>query len=152
MTVTTDIITPDRYSPLNKTLLSVFNAYKAQDYAILFVFRDGWGDLLYAAVRPQTAPWPAFDEAAAGYGARQPLIAFDLLRDYHAQMPEHFLETLDTLDAFAYSPLICVPDRNGHVPADSRRHLLDELTRPALTAHINETPRRSPPSGKLRLV
>jgi hypothetical protein len=133
-------------------LLSVFNAYKDAGYSALFVFRDGWGDTLYAAVKPRTPAWDAFEHAAAQHGARQPLIAFDLNHAYADQMPAHFLESLETLDAFAYSPLIHIPARDGFVPAEQRQRAIKEMLRPELTAHTTETPRRSPPSGKLRLV
>jgi hypothetical protein len=146
------LIPEENYSPLNKTLLSVFNAYKREGYCALFVFRNGWGDLLYAAVKPQTPPWEAFAHAAAEHNAHQPLIAFDLRQDYADQMPAHFLESLETLDAFAYSPLIYIPDRHGVIPAEAKQRVIDELSRPVLVAHTNETPKRSPRSGKLRLV
>lgn len=146
------IIPEDNYSALNKTLLSVFNAYKQEGYGTLFVFRNGWGDTLYAAVKPQTPPWDAFTHAAAAHNAHQPLIAFDLRQDYADQMPAHFLESLETLDAFAYSPLIYIPAPDGKIPATEKQRILDELARPSLTAHTTESPRRSPPSGKLRLV
>jgi hypothetical protein len=149
-------IAEDNYSPLNKTLLSVFNAYKKGGYSALFVFRDGWGELMYAAVKPRTPAWDAFEHAAAPYGVKQPLIAFDLKHEYADQMPGHFLESLETLDAFAYSPLIYIPGRDGRIPALERQRALRDFLRPQLTSITNDSPpessRRSPPAGKLRLV
>jgi hypothetical protein len=147
-------IAEDDYSPLNKTLLAVFNAYKRQGFSTLFVFRDGWGDTLYAAVMPRTPAWEAFAHAAAPYGVKQPLIAFDLRGEYAQQMPGHFLETLETLDPFAFNPMIHIPAPDGRVPEVEKQRVIDSLARPVLSvvAGAPETSRRSPPSGKLRLV
>lgn len=145
-------ISEDKYSPLNKTLLSVFNTYKNGGYGALFVFRDGWGQLMFAAVRPRTPAWDAFEHAAAPHGVQQPLIAFDLNHEYADQMPEHFLESLETLDAFAYNPLIYIPGRNGRIPEVERQKVLKEALRPQLHCMTNDTPHISAPSGKLRLL
>lgn len=150
-------ISEDNYSPLNKALQDVFNSYKRAGYAALFVFRDSWGDTLYAAVKPQVPAWDAFDDAAAPHGAKQPLIAFDLRGEYAAQMPEHFLETLETLDAFAYAPMIHIAAPNGIVPEVEKRRAVAKMMQPELTVIPGtRTPqtseKRSPPSGKLRLI
>lgn len=125
-------IPEEAYSPLNKTLLKVFNAYKEAGYSALFVFRDSWGETLYAAVAPRTHAWDAFEHAAEQHGARQPLIAFDLRQEYAAQMPSHFLEELETLDAFAYNPMIHIPGRNGRVPEVEKQHVIAQAMRPEL--------------------
>lgn len=126
------VIAEENYSPLNKTLLSVFNAYKQAGYSALFVFRDGWGDTLYAAVLPRTPAWEAFEHAARPHGARQPLIAFDLRQTYADQMPAHFLEELETLDAFAYSPMIHIPAPNGKIPEVEKQQIIAKAIRPQL--------------------
>ncbi len=125
-------ISEENYSPLNKNLLSVFNAYKQAGYSALFVFRDGWGDTLYAAVKPRTPAWDAFEDAARPYGARQPLIAFDLHGTYAGQMPAHFLEELQTLDAFAYNPMIHIPAPNGRIPEVEKQRVIAQAMRPQL--------------------
>lgn len=129
---TMTIVPEETYSPLNKTLLKVFNAYKEEGYSALFVFRDGWGGTMFAAVKPRTPAWDAFDHAAAPHGARQPLIAFDLRRDYAAQMPSHFLADLETLDAFAFNPMIYIPARNGRIPEDEKQRVVSQALRPQL--------------------
>lgn len=144
----------DDYSPLSKNLLSVFNACRRQGYGTLFVFRDGWGDTHFTAARPHTDRWAHFSAIAAPHGAKRPLIAFDLNKAFAAQMPDHLLPTLETLDAFAFNPLIHVPDRTGHVPEIHRARVLKDIFRPPLSLVNGEanTTRRSPPAGKLRLV
>lgn len=141
------------YSPLNKALAHVFDAYKTAGYVALFVFRDGWGELLYAATRPDIAPWEGFEKAAAAHEVKQPLIAFDLRGEFAEQMPQHLWGTLETLDIFAFAPLIHIATPSGIVPEAERKRVLDQMMKPALHAISGGAQeRRSPPRGKLRLV
>lgn len=105
--------TSEYYSPLCKDLQKLTKQYKDDGYAVLFIYRDCWGAVDCVGAKPGTSPWAVFDEASRKKGGGRLLIAFDLHEAFYRQMPQQFIETLETLDIFAVQPLINIRERTG---------------------------------------
>lgn len=130
-----------KYSPLVNGIQRQFNHYCDEGYAALFVCASAWDtpDVSYIAVPEKIWPWAVLDhsDAIQNDATMTPIIAFDLRREFDAQMPEH-LRRIEVFDCFRMNPLINIPDRTGIVPADKQRAFQQQALqeRPARPTHL----------------
>lgn len=121
-----------KYSPLVNNIRQQFNYYRDEGYAAMFVCASPWGSpsVSYVAAPPKVWPWATLDssDVIQNDATMTSIIAFDLRREFDAQMPEH-MRRIDVFDCFWMRPLINIPDRTGIVPADKQRKFQEEALR-----------------------
>ena len=116
-----------------------FDLYKDKGYAALFVCASAFGppSIGYVAVPEKAWPWGVLD--SSDIVQQDPtvsaVIAFDLRREFDAQMPEH-MRQIDIFDCFWARPLINIPDRSGVVPADKRREFEEKALKTERPSHL----------------
>lgn len=119
------------YSPLIASLRDQFDHAARMGSRYLLVYWQGYGEQTDTrSTKPGQWPWAAHDEYMADDNNASILaIAFDLKESFDAQLPEH-MRQFETLECFAYKPLINIPDRTGQVPAQRQQELTDNLLKP----------------------
>jgi len=100
-------------------------------YRYLLLYWQGWGETTASvAVKKGEYPWTRHhDYMAADTNASILAIAFDLHKGFDEQVPEH-MRQFETLEGFAYKPLIWIPDETGHIPAEKEQAAVAALLRP----------------------
>lgn len=134
-------------SPLVSHMRQQFDLYRKQGFAAMFVCASAWGPpgVSYVGVPSRAWPWGVLDSSDAMRKdvTMTAVIAFDLRREFDAQMPAH-MRQIDVFECFWMNPLINIPDRTGVVPEDRNKAFQKEA--------LQEPPKRPAPATHLRLV
>ncbi len=120
------------YSPLIDNLRQTFKNYAESNSRYLLVYWQCWSkDTDYVSIKPGEWPWTAHDSYMQQDNSASILaIAFDLAKDFDEQIPEH-MRGYETLESFAFKPLVHIPDRTGKIPALEEQEAINKLLRPA---------------------
>lgn len=119
------------YSPLIRSLQQTFEAHAEAGHRYLLLYWQGWGETTACVpVNKGQYPWTRHDDYMEGdKNASILAIAFDLQKDFASQVPAH-MRGFETLEGFAYKPLVWIPDREGKVPAEREQAAVKEMLRP----------------------
>lgn len=121
----------EEYSPLIKSLQYAFNNYAKAGMRSLLVYWQGWGEsVVYMPVQKGQYPWALHDHYMANDDNASILaFAFDLQSPFKEQVPEN-MRCAKTLEGFAFTPEIHIPDRTGHIPAKLKKQAQREILYP----------------------
>lgn len=109
----------DAYSPLVNDIYRMFERTRQNHCTTLLTYWDAWqSHIHYVGVPAGHDVWQVNDYQHRKNGYTL-LMALDLAQPFEAQFPRRFHQ-IETLDAFALTPLICVPDAAGINPAQMR--------------------------------
>lgn len=120
-----------QYSPLVESLQNVFNVYADRDHSYLLVYWQGWGErTAYEPVKKGQYPWAVHDHYMGNDNNASILaIAFDLNKTFDEQMPDH-MRQMETLQGFAFRPMVHIPDRTGSIPYEMQERQRREILNP----------------------
>jgi hypothetical protein len=110
-------------SPLVENIEHRFNALRDQGYKTIFMFLNNWGETVSSeAVKPGQYDWAVYDScrAARPQDYATLVLALDLREPFERQFPDH-LRQMESWQALAQTPHVCIPDRTGVNPARARR-------------------------------
>lgn len=128
-----------KYSALVNNIRHQFNRYHEEGYSAMFACTNPWGtpSMSYVPVPKGAWPWGILDSSIElrHDPMLTPIMAFDLKREFDAQMPEH-MRQMDVFECLWINPLINIPDRKGVNPATERAAFEKRALKPERPSHL----------------